>query len=696
MLYWNTGQYAEGRPLLERCLKIREAKLGGAHPLTALTLCNLAELSAAQGQWSEALALTNRHRKLIRSHVRRTLPVLSEEEQLMFLKNMDEGPLHSALTVGLERRTDASLAAASAAWLLNGKAIAQETLAERARLALASDDPKTAQVARQLIGTRQQLAALTLSVPGPGQEGKRLEQIASLSEQEQQLARKLGQLVGKTSRTDPWVTVEEVRQALPEDGLFIDIARFRVANFTAKGEDQRWKGHRYAAWLIPPVGQGDVRLIDLGEADKIDAAVAAVRRGLLGAQGTAERKSVILEKGEPDAEKELQPALAALAQLVLKPLSEHLGSRKQWLLSPDGALWLVPWGALPLDEKTYVIEKHTLRYLVSGRDLVSPPVKPPAKRDASLLLADPDFDLDPKEAMSLAARLLGQPAPRADALAQASGERPDGRRSSGLLGTVGRLEGTGREAAAVKPKLTTYAGEAPWVYRGKNALEAVVKAFHGPPVVVLSTHGFFLDNQELQDADRTGVAGAQRPVLTRDGQLPENPLLRCGLLLAGCNHAGRVVPGQEDGVLTGLEIAGLDLRGTELVVLSACETGLGQVRNGEGVAGLRQAFQLAGARGGGHAVAGAGQRHGAVNECLLRAVGWRHEQSGGPAAGAAGAAAGASPALRGSAPVLLGRIHDHRTVKPFPGAEGCSTRPGVSSAGNADEARTGRRIEGAS
>jgi len=112
---------------------------------------------------------------------------------------------------------------------------------------------------------------------------------------------------------------------------------------------------------------------------------------------------------------------------------------------------------------------------------------------------------------------------------------------------------------------------------------------------LLPTHGFFLDGQEF-DADALAIqrAGTGRGLVDIRGDELENPLTRCGLMFAGCNRASGVGD-SEDGILTGLEILGCDLRGTQLVVLSACQTALGKVESDEGVAGLRQAFQLAGA-----------------------------------------------------------------------------------------------------
>ena len=115
---------------------------------------------------------------------------------------------------------------------------------------------------------------------------------------------------------------------------------------------------------------------------------------------------------------------------------------------------------------------------------------------------------------------------------------------------------------------------------GAEAQESSFKQLHRPRSLVLSTHGYF-DKYEAK----------------KSGDIDVNPLLRCGLALTGANNRQKAMEeGKEDGILTGLEIVGTDLRGTELVVLSACETGLGEVTSGEGVAGLRQAFQLAGAQ----------------------------------------------------------------------------------------------------
>jgi len=580
---------AKAEPFFQRALKILEGRLGAEHPDTIQTLESLAFGHASSGRWNDSVAGYDRARRASRRYIARILPALSEAQQLTFLEGDYSGGYQAALSLGLAQSADQTIVRRSAEWLLNGKSVAQQALAERSLLARGSDDPTLAKTVQELNTVRQQLAQLTLAAPKPGAEKTHRQARERLAAQEQELAKRLGQASGRPARDDPWVSLEEVQQALPRDAVLVEFAELRVANFQT-----RKQAPHFVAWVIPGAGQGEVKIIDLGGSAPIEKAVQAVRDGFRAAQGSAKRKSVIDEKGEADAEKEIRTALAALGQLILAPLSEHLDGTHHWILSPDSELWLVPWGALPLKDGAYAVEKHRISHVISGRDLVTPPFQGKVKRDASVIMADADFDIDPKEAATLTAKLLGKQPPVGDG-PRSGPDDPQSKRSAALIGRVGRLPGTAAEASAVKPKLQAYAGEEPWVYRGKNALEGVFKAFHSPKVVVLSTHGFFLEDQEVQAAERP-APGDKEPTLTKDGKLPENPLLRCGLLLAGCNERARASGKQEDGVLTGLEIVGCDLRGTELVVLSACETGLGQVRNGEGVAGLRQAFQLAGAQ----------------------------------------------------------------------------------------------------
>ncbi len=141
--------------------------------------------------------------------------------------------------------------------------------------------------------------------------------------------------------------------------------------------------------------------------------------------------------------------------------------------------------------------------------------------------------------------------------------------------------------------MEAYLGAAPTLKTGAQAREQAFKEVSRPRVVELSTHGYFVEAPPKVPPDRDSLL-SEEPALALQMVTALNPLLRCGLVLAGANHPGG--SDNDDGLLTGLEILDTDLRGTELVVLSACDTGLGETRTGEGVIGLRQAFQLAGRR----------------------------------------------------------------------------------------------------
>ena len=245
-------------------------------------------------------------------------------------------------------------------------------------------------------------------------------------------------------------------------------------------------------------------------------------------------------------------------------------------MSPDGSLNLIPFEVLQDDKGRYLIETHTFRYVSAGRDIAGYGMIK-EKGQKAILMGDPDFDL-----------AAGNTSPDKETKVALS------RSMKGI--NFSRLPGTKKEVEAIASILGSSAS---LTYTGKAATESVLTQSKSPRILHLATHGFFLSDQDwssMMDEKSRGIK-----IIVKDKDIPkkpiriENPFLRAGLALAGANNS-LAQEGATEGILTAEKILSLNLRGTDMVVLSACETGVGDVKNGEGVYGLRRAFTQAGAK----------------------------------------------------------------------------------------------------
>lgn len=615
-IHLQRGEADEAEAEWMKCQKILGKTTSKDHPVIAGLLSEMAVLSTRRKDWDRAAARLQDARRIACRHIHLVLPAYSEAEQLGYLEGIEQPQYHTALSLAVNQLEDEKLTGLAAGWVLNGKGVALRVLADRQVLARQSMDPEIGKRVREWQAVRNEIAGLTFVTPGPRRGKEHGERLRTLHTRLGELDRELG---GQAPRSgaDPWVEVDKVRSVLAKDAVLVEMARVKVRNFRYNPggkEDEKypWQPDHYVAWVIPATGEGRVRTVDLGPAREIDNAVRSFRAAIK----EAPRK--ITGFKERSAEKIIQEELTKLADLVLEPLLPHLKAKKTWIISPDSELWLIPWGALPVGEKTYAIEKYRIHHLTSGRDLVAP--VPKVKTGPPLVMTNPEYDLDFAESLRITRRMLRQPPP----------EMVERREKWPSQVPVPRnwvaLAGTARETDAILAHLTRYSGARPAVYKGKEALEGIFRAAERPDVVVLSTHGFFLEPKHVttpmpdlaslrgqrgspgevpgldsfEEMELTNAATGEK-IRFRDLKLMlEHPALLGGLVLAGANKRGQGDPSGEDGILTAWEIAGVDLRGTRLVVLSACETALGRVEasaiHGASVAGLRQAFVVAGAR----------------------------------------------------------------------------------------------------
>ncbi len=578
------GEYAVALPLLLRSFGIARKHLGESHRTTTLIACHLAIWQIKQGIFPALVFEHGRPGPDWRMQLLSELPLLSDADAEGLNKRLyfiTEG-LHSMGDV--KYRTDSDMFPRHAAKnLAMGKAMLEEASVARTvldsahgvRLTQLRDDYRSLQSQLQSLDERQPAAAESV-----GRRGLLLAEARKIEDSLSSFDETISQ-----SLQERELSMVDLAAKLSRGAALIDFVSYRRWDYHEKNKN--WKERRYAAYLTFPLAEGStnvvVERVDLGEAAPIDGAVAIFAQRMSAGQYRA---------------RDLAAAMEDLSRLVYAPLARHLTNVAHLIVCPDGQLNRLPFEMLRHNGR-YLIEDKTISYVTSGREIarLAQP-RDSAKTNAPLVMGNPDFDLD-----------LGSSRREEAHASSADAGAPSGEQSLSLLtsaptrflsrdfrGGVRFTPLPGSEIEATN--VARFLGDETILRIGPEAREADLKRVVSPRVLHLATHGFFLPDQEREHSDRMDaplMLASDRP-WRASGSDWENPMVRCGLALAGANHAGAITNAvAEDGILTGLEAALLNLQGTELVILSACDSGTGEVKIGEGVMSLRRAFRIAGA-----------------------------------------------------------------------------------------------------
>ena len=560
-LYRSSKRVKDAEDLLRKTLALDESVLGPSHPYTFETLNTLASTLEDKGD-IKAAAETRKTTFLRRTEfLNRVLYVTGDNAREGYVR------LHSselaAYVAALTKLDEATAGRALMEVSLNRKGLLLKVASEIQQMTRLSRDPELSKLTHDLAEARKRLAALTLSGPTNETKDNHVEVVNKLEEQIDTLQGALGRASARFHQTVKPIALDDLVKALPDDAVLVDYFIY--------GEDGQQK--LVAGVMRKESGNPVYGLVKFDSLSAIDAAIMKYRTEI---QNEEVEMDDLLDIGEQ------------VHKVVWQPLERLMGNRSKVYVVPDGSLNILPISALVEKSRKYLIERIDLHVLNSTRDLLPSPIK--AASGGYMINAGPDYNTEEvvgKETLEKARSRSANP----DVMNAVRGM------SSGMRGLkFDPLPGAEKEGQLIQ-KTVEGQGKATTVYSKSAAQEKVLRDMIQPPEVLhIATHGFFL---KADDTLRKRLLKLQR---SSDFSFPppgDNPLLRAGLAFAGINSNAGVlgeIDTDNDGVLTALEVLGLDLSGTKLAILSACETGLGEVHEGEGVYGLRRAFQEAGVK----------------------------------------------------------------------------------------------------
>ena len=557
------GEYAAAEPLYKQALAIYKKLLGEENPDFAGILFNLAALYESMGKYTEAAKYFTLGANLSFNHIEMNFTNLSEAEKLRWWEN-SKGNFHAAPSLLLTNTHSSS------GFLL-------ETFTQQLRLKgfVLSDGDRILKESRkngspqlQELLNQWQTNKATLARQYSLPIANRILQLDSLEKQTNEQEKQINQqsVAFRTNKQNQQVRVSSLRQQLKPGEAAVEFIRFEYYH-------KRWTDSTFYAAFVVTADDTIPHFVMLCEEKQLARLLDS--RTMPSEQFVNQfyRGINISNNKQSDGKKS-----DSLYNLVWKPLLPWLKGIKNISIAPAGLLNRIAFNALPVDSSSYLIDKYQLRQYTSIRQIAEQNIQLPRATVTTDAVLYGGIDFNDAVAFK----------PDSQAI---SNTLPDIVKRSISGRAWNSLPGTLKEVNSIRP-LFEQGKKSIQVHTGKAATEESFKQLsgHSSSIIHLATHGFSLPDPNFNRNNNLSNSGNQFA-------LSNNPLLRSGVIMAGANRVwsgSAPIPSKEDGILTAYEISSLDLNNTNLVVLSACETALGDIKGTEGVFGLQRAFKLAG------------------------------------------------------------------------------------------------------
>lgn len=569
------GELDDAEQVFERALSIRMAALGESHAETAVSLNSLGMFRFQRGEHDQARDLIYSCLCIRRRLLDETSAVQNERQQLLMNQSL-RGTLDDWMSVV----NDAAAYDEVLRWkgTVFARQMAIRTLRRR---------PDLKPMVDELSRISCQFARLSLQVPLDTEEHS--QRIGELAQQRDGLESQLVELCGdyQVCHAQRTTSASDLQSALAEQGQVVLVDFLEYQRFVPATDPQgrSFRKRSFAAFVVPE--SGPIVRVELGAAEPLDQLVDEYRRELQNPLGSKAGTSAVAQ---------------ALRQRIWLPVQKHVTGKDAVLVSPDGSLGKLPFAALPGEQSgTYLIEDQAIAVVPVPQAI---PVllnydNMPEVEGNVLIVGGVDYDRPGPKVSKKASPFSSKKGKRTVPISPSKPVQVGGNTRTHLAPWT-PLAATTLELSSIRDTYEQVQSEAGVSSEGISLLRAgaaTESAFRGQApkhrFIHLATHGFFAPESLVSALAHREQGKRGGTTVDTNRFIGFDPGLLSGLVLAGANNPAA---DGDDGVLTALEVAEMDLSGVELAVLSACETGLGRVAGGEGLLGLQRSFQIAGAK----------------------------------------------------------------------------------------------------